>query len=371
MGLMSRPTSYDVEFVIGPTATTRKVVETGRITVSRTDTVKRTKPLDLFASGTYRSHFIDDETNGVGVAREGAYTYGYTVANWGGAPGMISQAPNTGFVTNKLRTQLREQSVNLAMALAEYRKTASFVADTMKEIYNQTVRLRKAISRRDYYFMFSRKFRNQSGKRWDRVSKPAARRWLQYQYAVMPLYYDVCGSIETLHKSVPTTPYIWAKATHKEEFRSSYSGRSTRLSTVFITIDRKLERKYHGTARAVCTSPYLQATIQRTGFSNPVVLAWELLPYSFVVDWFINVGEVLASVDDQLYYSSCLGQVTYRDKYVGTGNAACAIAMKKRTAYTRENVWALSGLARLIYKPSLGMKRLVSGAALLRQLFPH
>jgi hypothetical protein len=34
------------------------------------------------------------------------------------------------------------------------------------------------------------------------------------------------------------------------------------------------------------------------GFLNPALVAWELVPFSFVVDWFVNVGAVISSMTD-------------------------------------------------------------------------
>lgn len=40
------------------------------------------------------------------------------------------------------------------------------------------------------------------------------------------------------------------------------------------------------------------ANLNRLGFINPAVVAWELVPFSFIVDWFVNVGDVLSSYSD-------------------------------------------------------------------------
>lgn len=43
---------------------------------------------------------------------------------------------------------------------------------------------------------------------------------------------------------------------------------------------------------------YFAANIaQQLGLTNPVSLAWELMPYSFVVNWFVDIGSFLAQFD--------------------------------------------------------------------------
>jgi hypothetical protein len=38
-------------------------------------------------------------------------------------------------------------------------------------------------------------------------------------------------------------------------------------------------------------------TLQQLGITNPVGLIWELIPYSFIVDWFVPIGDYLSSLD--------------------------------------------------------------------------
>lgn len=52
-------------------------------------------------------------------------------------------------------------------------------------------------------------------------------------------------------------------------------------------------------ARVAVANPNLLLANQ-LGFVNPAAVAWELVPMSFVVDWFVNIGDVLNSFSDFL-----------------------------------------------------------------------
>jgi hypothetical protein len=40
------------------------------------------------------------------------------------------------------------------------------------------------------------------------------------------------------------------------------------------------------------------------GLTNPALVAWELVPFSFVVDWALPIGDWLSSLDAMLGYDS-------------------------------------------------------------------
>lgn len=62
------------------------------------------------------------------------------------------------------------------------------------------------------------------------------------------------------------------------------------------------------------------STLQQLGVTNPLLLAWELVPYSFIADWFIPVGDYLQSLDRFLgkeFVKGCISktiQTTSRTK---------------------------------------------------------
>jgi hypothetical protein len=58
--------------------------------------------------------------------------------------------------------------------------------------------------------------------------------------------------------------------------------------------------------------------LKKLGITNPALLAWELLPYSFVVDWFLPIGNYISSLDATLGLEFKFGYMTTYTKYVST-----------------------------------------------------
>lgn len=117
-------------------------------------------------------------------------------------------------------------------------------------------------------------------------AKDLAGRWLETQYAFLPLVsqsYEAAKALESVTKPRPL------------EFRAS-SG--TRRRTVDQTAS---PANYHADAHWTF-SKVLHAELSEPlglgrslGLMNPLEIAWEVVPYSFVVDWFIPVGTYISA----------------------------------------------------------------------------
>lgn len=62
-----------------------------------------------------------------------------------------------------------------------------------------------------------------------------------------------------------------------------------------------MKRKIRTTSRCKLVLRYrvaseLTSFLAQTGFTNPINLAWEVLPFSFVVDWFLPIGPWLETL---------------------------------------------------------------------------
>lgn len=189
----------------------------------------------------------------------------------------------------KMRLKIKETSVNLGNTLVEYRDTAR---------------------------MFSR-FASGLGAAWKlyrgRLPKHLRRRLrpcdvaaaeLTYSYGVEPLVSDMYDSAERLNHRMN-------RDIRRRFFvRSRSNNRGTKINSNgdFVTFD--WERTDHVTA-------YVKFHPNTGDFTigNPAELAWEVIPFSFVVDWGLGVGDWLSALDALKDVSSLHGVVSTKNRY--------------------------------------------------------
>ncbi len=139
-------------------------------------------------------------------------------------------------------------------------------------------------------------------KRWTK-RKDVANTWLEYHFGWEPLVKDIWSAVDFLQKPIPlgkvsaTGRRVPLDTGHvKQTFSGNFFG--TYAWTTDINVFRGGIKARIGGDVSV-TNPNLFLA-NRLGLVNPALVAWELIPYSFVVDWFINVGDFLKSYTDGL-----------------------------------------------------------------------
>jgi len=123
--------------------------------------------------------------------------------------------------------------------------------------------------------------------------KRAADLWLEWHFGWEPLYEDIHSACIILQSPPPQLIKV-----------------RVRSQTVPDQIDNSFEMSEWGAydltwgvireqmgARVTVSNPNLWKATQ-LGLTNPASIAWELVPFSFVVDWFIPVGQFLGSWTD-------------------------------------------------------------------------
>jgi len=119
--------------------------------------------------------------------------------------------------------------------------------------------------------------------------KSAADDWLEFSFGLSPLIGDIESSVKILTGDPPMRIFRGSAQSDLDVV----SGGNPLTSTF------RLSQRYSVRIRAevVLTNPnrFLASSL---GLTNPLAIVWEAVPWSFVVDWFVNVGQVLQSYDD-------------------------------------------------------------------------
>lgn len=123
-------------------------------------------------------------------------------------------------------------------------------------------------------------------------SKQASALWLEYWFGWSPLLSDVYTAITLIDSPYPDFK-VFASA------RARDPGEPERINPYGGTYNelREHEFGFRMQADVSISNPMLYRASQ-FGIVNPATILWELVPFSFLVDWFIPVGNYLRSYSD-------------------------------------------------------------------------
>jgi len=175
----------------------------------------------------------------------------------------------------KLVDQVRSHDFNLAVLLGEGKETMSMITSSATKIAKAGFAVRRGqlgVAAREL------------GVPWKgRVRKTTSANWLELQYGWMPLLKDIdsgAKAIVTLTNK-PLTQSFRASLTRTFD-RPRPAGGGVMYSTQRIT------RKTY-----ILRMREQYSAIASLGLLDPELVAWELVPFSFVADWFIPIGNYL------------------------------------------------------------------------------
>lgn len=186
---------------------------------------------------------------------------------------------------------------NIALNVAQIQQTIDLIGGSAVRIAGSLRALKGGnLPKAAKLLWQNQRVRLRPGAKFSTTSSLASN-WLELQYGWKPLLSDIRGSMEALAR------YNFANAAVKRVAASA----SIKTDEVIPITTNDFDPTTVGTlsieARDVCrigvryrlASP-LTAFLAQTGFTNPLNLAWELIPFSFVVDWFLPVGNYLETI---------------------------------------------------------------------------
>lgn len=207
-------------------------------------------------------------------------------------------------------------------------------------------------------------------------SKVAAERWLEWQYGVRPAASTLFESVEKLLDR--SRGYTRRFVTHARKQLESVPD----WSIVCDGVTARGLLKVHGVVGARYDILFHDQDPGWAEFSslNPVSIAWETLPFSFVADWVLDIGSYLRNLEtaylyDNRFKGGTLTQYLAADfswEVTGTNNFG---PYYRTVSYSGSSEWrrrrrSVLGTYPRPQLPSfdvkLGSQRLLSAAALLR-----
>jgi len=193
---------------------------------------------------------------------------------------------------NLVLSRIKNNDFNLGVALGELPETIAFVGNTLSSV----AQLYRAIRQRNVgeaRRVVRRYFGESSPEGPPRIPKNAATAYLQYQFAWKPMMNDIYQACKLVSDGLPESEAFKAKAALEDKgfslpvLRSQYST----MGSVTGQVKRGVEV---GVSFKITNSTLYD--LNRLGLVNPLSIAWELAPLSFVFDWFLPVGNFLDSL---------------------------------------------------------------------------
>lgn len=153
---------------------------------------------------------------------------------------------------------------------------------------------------------------------------------LEYSFGWAPLVGDIFNAMATFAEGIPP-PVIRARKSWEETVlnRSNYPWYERKTSV--RNIDRRVQ--LIGNVRVDC--PFL-ALANQLGLINPLVVAYEATPWSFVVNYFVNLDDWLGSFTDFVGFELTNSATTYIGKSTVTNTLAYDAALKLPT-----EIWSI------------------------------
>lgn len=263
--------------------------------------------------------------------------------------------------------RMKDQSANVATALAEGGQTLQMIGSTATRVAKSLLLAKRGNLAGSIKQLFPTS------------KKEVAGDWLQYQYGLKPLLQDLDGIAKHLaNRSFrPKTYKVSAKRSETlEEDVLENAGVLNGVARVLT----KVSVKY--SAIVEIDQPKVRE-IAQLGGANPVSVAWELIPFSFIADWFIPIGDYLNNYDaiaglivkevwktkvvtTDVTYS---GTISGRDSIIGTTwNSGSQRWQVQSYHVIRERLTSVPPLPIPVFKNPVSKGHLANALALFIQL---
>lgn len=314
---------------------------------------------------------------------------------------------------SKALSNVKQQKVNLAQAFAEREQTVGLVYNNVKRLVSLAIALKKGNvkgakdlllgskgrDKRKQISVFNRDGTHVVGRKYvhTRVGSTSnnltpeqfASLWLEFQYGWRPLLSDIYGACELIADTYYRKPSV--RFTGKARASTTYVeltgyyvpfGNASWCSGIKAGTWASQDTYKHdfrsNTVLEFREPESMRRVFSQTGITDPALLAWEVLPYSFVIDWFIPIGTYLENINATCgldFVRGCTvtsfktdlnsSQVQTKPGVGSCASGATGLWERKNRSVFYNNPYP----SFPSFEPNLGTEKILSGISLLTQVF--
>jgi hypothetical protein len=259
------------------------------------------------------------------------------------------------------------EKVQLGVDFVELRKSYTMIVSAASSLVNFTLAVKK------FQFGKAAKALHMRGvPKGVSQKKNWSSNWLEYIYGWKPLITTIYDASEIAVNPVKS---YRARASAQSQTDFGSWNENNGSTNPFGSWWSHYSYSQGGEVRSVDANSF---TLSQLGLNNPASIAWELIPFSFVVDWFLNVGQMLESLTD---FQGMTLENTYSTLFYRNGESGQVRANPGYSGKTRFFTGASLQLRRSqgLTKPAFAIKRIalpsktraLTAVALLNEVFGH
>jgi len=281
--------------------------------------------------------------------------------------------------SRKILGKLKDQDFNLPVALLEGRKSIQMIGDSLTQLARAALSLRRGNFRGAAATLG---LNPRTGNRKVSNHQSLASNWLELKLGWQPLVQDIYGATQYLEKFYGDNFLKRTKLTAKSE--RSTSVKSSSLDAIGTHVIRERGKYVVRYVLYFTELPEVKAGTA-LGLGNPAAVVWELVPFSFLVDYFFPLGAFLDNLDatfGRTFVKGCETVFYKGSSYGKVGNRPPTVNGNVKTEYqTQKEVMIevvsctrtpLTGFPPNhfpIYQNPLSTQHIATGLALVAQVF--
>lgn len=205
----------------------------------------------------------------------------------------------------KAWANVSKSEIQLLASLGEMPETLSWI----KSIFTRAIKLIKGIKTLNSKLVLasilyengkvkaSKKVLSTLGSKKKDVLPAVMDPWLEYRYAIRPLVFEMKSALEALKASINKGTRFTSRGFYENKTISNTYD-YTDVFGSWVRAHRRLSlthtRNYRAGVLAKIDSD-INALLAIWGLDQPLQSVYELIPFSFIVDWFFNVGTIIGA----------------------------------------------------------------------------